>query len=837
VTGVSASLLNSPVSIELVNGQTGTRLDYTESTVGTASYTFEVKLKLDQALLEANTPLCLKLLAQPDTLLEHKTTAQQLKARPGQPLNIPLPSSPLLPPGLSLTVKATKKPVGIRPILCGETATTVAVGAGYDQCDIAAAFPDIQLGCGVKGGTEAAFHDVVMGLESGLAVADMDFENAFGLRTSKHCFLAMSRIPQLAPLLRPFHALYRFPAPIFVADGKGNILFRHVNSSGPRQGCILGSVAFCASVQANYVQTRDQAPGSRAVAIIDNFTLVGPIAALKPAAEHLLKHAADGGGRLRREKCKLHHDGSKPDSEAQWARDLGFKVNTGVDKYLGGFIGGTTAQQQDKAQRLVEGIASDLRKLDNPHIPVQIALVLALSSIPDRFFYLARLNRPEVLREPAKYLDAQLLGFYCKLTGIQEAELGPAMRAQLYAPRRLGGRGIRSCEAMLERAYLGSQALCADHLLPLTAAEPPASQRLQATHTALKRIKASISEERADELLPAAASSFLPYFARNPDGADRDTDRRKEARQLQEELNTAQQLHADQLRAKEAKSAQQRALRHVNQAPGASLVFTTLPNRRDLGIPNPAMAINERLHLGLPPQRGMPLHCHCNHPNGQYGSDPWHALSCVSELAGNRTALHDEIKYGLARWATRLGARVEVEPRADGRPRDQRRRRRRRRGRDPPPPPPPLAPEAKLQAEAAEPGNKRFDLLIWGLGAPVAVDVRVTHSLAPSHVDKCAEEAEAVVLAAEAEKARDYRDLAEKMGAKFFAFAVETTGRLGPQALELIRYLIQEGARYKNIVAPKEVVQGIYRTVAVAIARGNADIVQSNLARSRLAAW
>ena len=69
------------------------------------------------------------------------------------------------------------------------------------------------------------------------------------------------------------------------------------------------------------------------------------------------------------------------------------------------------------------------------------------------------------------------------------------------------------------------------------------------------------------------------------------------------------------------------------------------------------------------------------------------------------------------------------------------------------------------------------------------------------------------------------------------AFAVETTGRLGPGALAFIRRLIQEGARFKNVDAPKEVVNGIYRSVAVALARGNADIVQANLTRSRLAEW
>src|SRR6185437_12246687 len=154
-------------------------------------------------------------------------------------------------------------------------------------------------------------------------------------------------------------------------------------------------------------------------------------------------------------------------------------------------------------------------------------------------------------------------------------------------------------------------------------------------------------------------------------------------------------------------------------------------------------------------------------------ADPWHALSCPCELAGTRTELHDEIKYGVAKWATRLGARVEVEPRADGRhPQRQPRKRGRRRGRDPPPPPAAAVPragaEGKQELKAVEPGKNRFDLRIWGFGEPVYVDFVIKHSPAPSHIDDCAEDA---VVEAEAEKARKYRDLAENMGAKFFAFA------------------------------------------------------------------
>ena len=55
--------------------------------------------------------------------------------------------------------------------------------------------------------------------------------------------------------------------------------------------------------------------------------------------------------------------------------------------------------------------------------------------------------------------------------------------------------------------------------------------------------------------------------------------------------------------------------------------------------------------------------------------------------------------------------------------------------------------------------------------------------------------------------------------------------------MAFIKKLIEEGARYKNVWASKETVQGIYRTVAIAIARGNAEIISSNLRHSRLAAW
>ena len=247
-------------------------------------------------------------------------------------------------------------------------------------------------------------------------------------------------------------------------------------------------------------------------------------------------------------------------------------------------------------------------------------MLTAFLCIPDRFAYLARLNTPEVLREAANYLDGQLLSFYCRRTGIAEAELTPRMREQLFTPRRLGGRGLRSCVALLERAYLGSLALAAPHLQPLLAQEPADSMRLRATAGAMEAVKRTVSQELAEELLPKESGQLIAHFAVDS------KQRRKQARELQQSLTVGAQLLADEQRGKELKAGpvKELALRNANRAPGASLAFTTMPTRPELALSNEDVALNERLHLGLPPERNMPLHCACNHANGQYGFDPFH---------------------------------------------------------------------------------------------------------------------------------------------------------------------------------------------------------------------
>ena len=71
---------------------------------------------------------------------------------------------------------------------------------------------------------------------------------------------------------------------------------------------------------------------------------------------------------------------------------------------------------------------------------------------------------------------------------------------------------------------------------------------------------------------------------------------------------------------------------------------------------------------------------------------------------------------------------------------------------------------------------------------------------------------------AEAEKARNYRDLADQMGATFVAFAVETMEMVGDEGLAFIRQILQE--------QPKAVVHGVDWSVAIVVVLDNASVVQ-----------
>ena len=195
----------------------------------------------------------------------------------------------------------------------------------------------------------------------------------------------------------------------------------------------------------------------------------------------------------------------------------------------------------------------------------------------------------------------------------------------------------------------------------------------------------------------------------------------------------------------------------------------------------------------------MPIHCHCNVPNGSFGIDPYHSLNCIRELSHTIQDRHDHIKYTISRWATQLGARVRVEPR-----------------------------------NLDHNGDRIPDLLIQLGGKTFLLDDTVTNPLAPSHQAAAASNPKSVLAQAEAKKHQSYDQLAANLGATLVPFAVEATGGFGVEALAFIKELIATADKFKTVWTPRQVIQGLYRSIAISVARGNAAIFQASLSSSML---
>jgi hypothetical protein len=304
-------------------------------------------------------------------------------------------------------------------------------------------------------------------------------------------------------------------------------------------------------------------------------------------------------------------------------------------------------------------------------------------------------------------------------------------------------------------------------------------------------MRAALPPAKADELLPVTAESFTAYFETNY----------KQARKLQRKLiKSIQEERFAQFKASIAGNKREMARQHCITAQGATLASTTYPTTKYLELTHEGLQFLERMSLGLGPVPDMPLHCACNRPNGSFCFDKLHGLACIEERGTSRSWEHHDLKYCVARWLTRLGATVIVE-----------------------------------RTEYDNRNNKKRPDLRAEIGGKVyLIDVTIRHALSPSYIDKniSPQGPLNVAKAAEVEKIRENRVIADHEKATFVPFAVETTGGMGPAALKFIQEMIAFAAKIKNVWVPREVVHGIYRSVAVAVANGNAVVMRRNLDRA-----
>ena len=358
----------------------------------------------------------------------------------------------------------------------------------------------------------------------------------------------------------------------------------------------------------------------------------------------------------------------------------------------------------------------------------------------------------------------------------------------MFARVSIGGRGWSSAAELVEAYYLGGQAMAAPQMhRVLEQGEMKDSPRIKATRDALTSLARKVSAEDAAEILRADAENWVKHFA--GDSKETRKARRDFIRNCTDAISRKKEKDIEAAADTDTKKARLNALKNH----GASLVTTTLPLQSHYTQSDKAMTYHHRMALGLPPQHRMPLHCKCSRANGLFERDPHHALNCPSELPAGIQERHDELKYTIARFARQLGARrVKVEPR--------------------------------LAGELIHP-----DGWFWLKGRWVWLDVTVRNSCAPTYVRLSSKGMKEFFESIEAEKHKTYDVSARNHGAEFFAIVVDVHGGFGPEALRFFQEMIKLGAQVKSVWTPRQVVNGIYRSIAADICKGNEEIFETSL--------
>ena len=335
--------------------------------------------------------------------------------------------------------------------------------------------------------------------------------------------------------------------------------------------------------------------------------------------------------------------------------------------------------------------------------------------------------------------------------------------------------------------------MCAPLIKDTFAGESKDSRHFSKLKASLAKLEEDVKDD-GDLKLPTAETFFTYYSTK--DGV-------KQAKSLQQRYRTLVWKRRDAaLRAAaEVEGKMAMARLHAQRQRGVSYVITTVPTSRDQELSSDDVEINTRLALGLPPHPQMPCHCSCGQPNGSYEADPWHAMSCVEELHSSITERHDGVKHTVARLGKAVGAKVVVEPRKKER-KDRKENKRR--------------PDSTVEL----PGRK------WW------TDETILHPYGSTNVSVSAQNPQALLKSAEQEKHIKYDEEASYAAATFVPIALESTGGFGSEALLFIKELIAESKKQHMVWRDKEYVNMIYRNIAIAVARGNTNIIKSNLAKA-----
>jgi hypothetical protein len=372
-------------------------------------------------------------------------------------------------------------PLGVRPVTCLDPLlnTTGSLTDTEIKQDVREICGNEQLGGTISGGVEILVHTArgMLQLNPGMVLLTGDIENAYNSKGRTHTLEVIARrIPRI------------FPYAQFLLGDKSTVVY-NCNKTGLTmpidmecgfsQGDPISGSLFNIS-QAEAIQNvRERHPDVTILSLHDDHFIIGfPEEALE-AWVTLTEELDNIGLSVKREKTKLFsfQDMNMACQEKAAIRNIEV-INKSQGMRVAGSPVGTDIFESEfcvkAADEIIERLAKVRELVSSPvaftHAQVHTAYTLIKLCFPQKLNHLLRTCKPTITREAATKLDEALRSFIFDITN-SECYL-PARNStkmmdlikRLHLKVANGGCGIISSHATSVGAYVGSIALCAEHM-------------------------------------------------------------------------------------------------------------------------------------------------------------------------------------------------------------------------------------------------------------------------------------------------------------------------------------------------------------------------------------
>jgi hypothetical protein len=695
-----------------------------------------------------------------------------------------------LPELLDSTLIGLEKPDnrGLRPIAIGEVWFRLAGLCAMAACPGAgAALAPLQLGVGVKGGSQIIGHALRTGIETDpdCVTLQMDFQNAFNT-VSRSAMLAA--VAERQPGLLPF-AIWGYQQPSrLLVDGAPEGEAPIMSECGVRQGDPCGGLFFSLTTQSTLESIRQAHPDAAPVAYHDDTFLQGSAAAVTAAFPMLRDLSAAIGLIVRPDKCGVY----STNAQAAQATAATLKVPhchdgltaagtpVGTDDFV-------TAYATKKADVVCKSI-DDMLELP---LPAQDKFIILRSSMQMRLAHLPRVAPWHLVGDAVQRVEDRSAQATFRI--MQRPEQADVRAGQLTLPLRHGGMGIRITSAQEAKASFLSAAAMTETAMregpeqyrPFAGPNAPSlEQDWQALHAAGEGHSLwppealPVNGETIDTVLPSAQRTFARFVAERKSAdllASFDTT-------TEEGLRNLARMHSCACRP-------------------ASIWLETLPLAEPLRLTDSDFIGSMRHRLGLTqlPANAPGVRCSCG--RHMQAGDTDHAMTCRS-LAGIVMLRHNNLVGTWRHIISRAGVASTAEPLLRSLPGFQ-------------------------QSGVVAQDQTRGDILsVLATGVEIA-DVSVVHPAATTFLQ--AARVPGGAAAARDQRKRSRYQTADPNGYAFTPLSHESYGRLGKPAMQFLNTLAIT-ASAGGVVRKGDFVANALRELSITLCRGNGAMYRRGLA-------